>query len=372
MKICIAIEKFDPTVGGAERYCWDLAHFLSARGHKVAVDCMRSAPDYDPAIAVERLPVWRFPQGLRHLSFALSQRRAACRKPDYLHFGVGNTFCMDVYQPHGGLHRAWFVRDSRRQRGIKRRIFALLKRLSLKDIVQRGLEKRIFTDTRPLVVAISAMVRQDILNWFSYPPERVRLLPNGIDVSRFTPDKASQRETVRQRYWLASDDFVFVFVAQNLGLKGFDVLVDAVWQLFDKRFKILVVGPATAADRAKVDGLEDRFVFAGTVSDMDLIYPACDALVHPTYYDACSLVVLEALASSLPVITTTANGASMYLDDSNGRVIAPGDATALKVAMAAMMRGPRKSFNAQTFKDQAAVFTELEAILEEQFQQLQR
>jgi hypothetical protein len=62
----------------------------------------------------------------------------------------------------------------------------------------------------------------------------------------------------------------------------------------------------------------------------------------------------------------------MYLDDSNGRVIAPGDATALKVAMAAMMRGPRKSFNAQTFKDQAAVFTELEAILEEQFQQLQR
>jgi UDP-glucose:(heptosyl)LPS alpha-1,3-glucosyltransferase len=150
------------------------------------------------------------------------------------------------------------------------------------------------------------------------------------------------------------------------------VLAAAAWQLIDRPFKILVVGPATAADRARVDGLEERFVFAGPVRDMDLIYPACDALVHPTYYDACSLVVLEALASGLPVITTTANGASMYLDDSNGRVIAPGDATALKVAMAAMMRGPRKSFNAQTFKDQAAVFTELEAILEEQFQQLQR
>lgn len=372
MKICIAIEKFDPTVGGAERYCWELAHFLSARGHTVAVVCMQADCAYHPGIAVERLRVVRFPQGLRHLSFALAQRRAACRRPEYLHFGVGNTFCMDVYQPHGGLHRAWFLRETLRYPAWRRPLARLLKRLSLKDIVQRSMEARIFESTRPLVVAISEMVRQDMLDWYAYAPERIQLLPNGIDVSRFTPTKAAQRGAVRQRFGLAETDFVFVFVAQNLRLKGFDVLIEAVWRLLDKQFKVLVVGPAGASERAQVQGLEERFVFAGKVADMDQLYPACDALVHPTYYDACSLVVLEALASGLPVITTTANGASMYLGDSANRVIEPGDAGALKVAMSAVLRAPRKALATQSFKDQAAVFAELEAILASQFELLQR
>jgi len=372
LKICIAIEKFDPRVGGAERYCWDLAHFLTARGHKVAVHCMRAAADYDRAIEVEELKVQRFPQGLRHLSFALAQRRAACRKPDYLHFGVGNTFCMDVYQPHGGLHRAWFLRESQRYKAWQRRPIRLLKRLSLKDIVQRGLETRIFTKTKPLVIAISEMVRNDLFEWFDYPPELVKLLPNGIDVSRFTPLKADQRSEVRRRYGLADDDFVFVFVAQNLRLKGFGLLVEAVKHMPDKRFKVLVVGPATDSDKAMVQGLEGRFVFAGPTRDMDIIYPACDALAHPTYYDACSLVVLEALASGLPVITTTANGASMYLNDTNGRVIEPADPEALRFAMAAMLGGHDEKLSSNTFKNQRAVFQEFETILLEYYAQIQR
>ena len=364
MKICIAIEKFDPRVGGAERYCWDLAHFLNAHGHKVAVHCMQAAADHDSAIAVEELRVLRFPQGLRHLSFALAQRRAACRKPDYLHFGVGNTFCMDVYQPHGGLHRAWFMRESLRYKAWQRRPIRFLKRLGLKDIVQRGLETRIFTKTKPLVIAISEMVRNDLFEWFDYPPEMVKLLPNGIDVSRFTPLKADQRSAVRRRYGLADDDFVFVFVAQNLRLKGFNLLIEAVRSMPNEQFKVLVVGPATDSDKAMVKDLADRFAFAGQVGDMDLIYPACDALVHPTYYDACSLVVLEALASGLPVITTTANGASMYLNETNGRVVEPADLKALVAAMADMRRGQYNNQKSCAFSDQVQVFSGLEAILE--------
>jgi UDP-glucose:(heptosyl)LPS alpha-1,3-glucosyltransferase len=51
-------------------------------------------------------------------------------------------------------------------------------------------------------------------------------------------------------------------------------------------------------------------VFAGSTGEPEKYYGAADLLIHPTFYDACSLTVLEALASGLPVITTHSNGAS--------------------------------------------------------------
>jgi UDP-glucose:(heptosyl)LPS alpha-1,3-glucosyltransferase len=54
-------------------------------------------------------------------------------------------------------------------------------------------------------------------------------------------------------------------------------------------------------------------VFAGSTDEPERYYGAADLLVHPTFYDACSRTVLEAMASGLPVITTTSNGASGIL-----------------------------------------------------------
>ncbi|MEA2101854.1 MAG: glycosyltransferase family 4 protein, partial [Thermodesulfobacteriota bacterium] len=168
MKICIAIEKFDPAVGGAERYCWDLAHFFAQRGHRVDVICMRSASDENIKVNEENSqlktpgapgPVYvhllhpmPFPQGLRHLSFALLHYLKAKKMQGYCHFCVGNTFFMDIYQPHGGLHRAWFLRETMRYPASIRPFTRFIKRLTLKDMVQRGMEWWIFRVTRPEVI----------------------------------------------------------------------------------------------------------------------------------------------------------------------------------------------------------------------------
>jgi len=57
-------------------------------------------------------------------------------------------------------------------------------------------------------------------------------------------------------------------------------------------------------------GISDEVIFAGSTNEPEKYYGAADLLVHPTFYDACSLTVLEALASGLPVVTTISNGAS--------------------------------------------------------------
>jgi UDP-glucose:(heptosyl)LPS alpha-1,3-glucosyltransferase len=82
-------------------------------------------------------------------------------------------------------------------------------------------------------------------------------------------------------------------------------------------------------------GVADRVRFLGHRADPRDCYFAADFLVHPTFYDPCSLVALEALACGLPVITTRYNGASELLTPpTDGIVIEdPHDAPELAAAM---------------------------------------
>lgn len=365
MNISIAIEKFDPRVGGAERYCWDLAQFLAQRGHEVSVICMQATGLPHPGVRIIKVPVLRFPQFLRHTSFAMLHFLKARKMQGFIHFCVGNTFYMNVYQPHGGVHRAWFFKETARHEQPARSLIRLLMRLSLKDMVQRAMEWCTFRVARPQVIAISEMVAKDIRDFYHYPQDKIHLIPNGVDIDKFRPEHGVHREAIRQRYGIGKDDFVFLFVAQNPRLKGFDVLINACLELAPLPFKVLVIGHTDAWMKNMAKPLGDRVIFGGRADDLQKVYPACDCLVHPTHYDACSLVVLESLSSCVPVITTGANGASMYINESNGLVIDPGDAAALSGAMKDMMTNshgsviPGRSF----LKDYHAVFSDVEEVL---------
>jgi len=365
MKVCIAIEKFDPNTGGAERYCWDLANYLLKKGHDVAVICMKSAMPDHHMIRIDHVHALRFPQALRHLSFAVLHYLKAKKMKDYIHFCVGNTFYMDVYQPHGGLHKAWFVRESIRYPVYLRALMRLIKRLSLKDIVQRVMEWWVYTVSRPEVIAISNMVEQDMKQYFHYPPSRISLIPNGIDTERFSALNRTYRQEVRARYGMDEHDFVFVFVAQNPALKGIDLIIRACGMI-NAGFKVLVIGPDEGLSRRMAGLTDSRIVFGGRASDLEKIYPACDCLIHPSYYDACSLVVLEALASHIPVITSNANGAAMFINKYNGSVIPSGDVNALAEAMQAMISGSNAGcqVSGASFRSHSDVFEEVEKVVE--------
>ncbi len=363
MKVCIAIEKFDPHVGGAERYCWDLAHFLSQKGHDIAIICMKAAAPDIQSINISLVKPVKFPQFLRHLSFSLLHYFKARKMTDYIHFCVGNTFYMDIYQPHGGLHRAWFLRETLRHPAGIRCAVRVLKYINPKDIVQRVLEWWTFKITKPEVIAISEMVARDIRFWFGYTRSMLHLIPNGIDVNKFTPDNIRHRDKIRSRYKINRNDFVFLFLANNLSLKGFDVLVKATKLLNNLSVKLLIIGPYDWKIKKKAKGLSSTIIFGGKANDPELIYPACDCLVHPSFYDACSLVVLEALASGIPVITTKTNGASMYITEENGYVIPPGDHNTLESTMRGVFSYKTQKTVSLFFKDQESVFTDIEKFI---------
>lgn len=159
-------------------------------------------------------------------------------------------------------------------------------------------------------------------SFFKVNDADIRVIYNGVDTSRYNQNlRHDHMGQLRRQLEIREDDVVFLFVSYDLKKKGIETLAEAVSQLKQMGnidFKVMVVGgkPYKALIRQiKTLDVEDKMIFTGPVRSIEAYYANSDVFVLPTYYDACSLVVIEAMASGLPSITTTANGASGIIND---------------------------------------------------------
>src|SRR5262249_17506367 len=130
----------------------------------------------------------------------------------------------------------------------------------------------------------------------------------------------------------------------------------------DRHFRLLVVGNSRTRGYEKLAarlGIADRVRFGGFCADMRDGYFAADFLAHPTFYDPCSLVVLEALACGLPVVTTRFNGASELLHPPrDGFVVSdPQDHERLAWSMSQLLAPARRAASARAARQTAAQWT---------------
>jgi UDP-glucose:(heptosyl)LPS alpha-1,3-glucosyltransferase len=151
---------------------------------------------------------------------------------------------------------------------------------------------------------------------------------------------------IRERFGIAGDATVALMIAQHFERKGLADVIEATANLAKRSREtapvVLVVGkddPAHSRQMAQRLGVEDQIIFAGQTSSTADFYAASDFFVLPTRHDSCSLVVLEALAMGLPVISTVFNGAcEIMTDGKHGFVLGdPGDVGALTEAMGKML-----------------------------------
>lgn len=330
-RISLAIENFNPRAGGAESYAVAMANRMIEKGWEVHL--FGKSWDGNPPQAIFHqidIPRW-LPAFWQILSFAVKHRKQVKKNVFDVVLGFGNTIDMNVYQSHGGVHAYSTYRKTFSERvWIKRKIKQLLCLLSLKNWARHWIESAPFRmNPYPKLIAISDMIKRDMVNAYRCKPENIQVIYNGVDTTRFNSQLSQpHRRTIRQRHHIHDDDVVFLFTSFSLKKKGFIVLLEAVSQMKKKAthaIKLLVVGKnMTQQIEKKVARLSivDHVIFAGPRADMVPYYGAADVFVLPTYYDACSLVVIEAMACGLPIITTEYNGASELIKtDINGFVI---------------------------------------------------
>lgn len=316
IRLALGIQEYSPRKGGAERYLVDLCLRMAVEGHEVHVYAERWREE-DLRIHFHRVKTVRFPKSLRLLSFAVRATKAIREGGYDVTFGIGNTLEADVLQPHGGVHWAWFWRSLRAYDQPLLWFVKFLGRiLSPKQWVSGWIENSPYRKRKlPLIVAISDMVKRDMMRWYHIPEDRIQVVYNGVDVDRFHPKNRQYRDEVRKRHGIG-EEAVILFVSNNFRMKGLSFLMKVLADLKKKTsvpFRLLILG----RDRQKPYrhlasqiGICGEIVFAGSTDEPEKYYGAADLLVHPSFYDACSLTSLEALASGLPVITTTTNGAS--------------------------------------------------------------
>jgi UDP-glucose:(heptosyl)LPS alpha-1,3-glucosyltransferase len=367
MKIGFCHESVLPARGGAETYVTDLARRLVAERHEVHLfACRWDEAALPRGLHYHRLPAPRGPRFLRPWSFATACRRALAEAdPDIVSVGFDKTWGQDILYPQGGLHAASAEHNVRKHatpllRGLARVVKAL-------DPTHRAftlLERRQYLGpVRSLVVVNSRMVQRHFLRHYGIGPERVRVVHAAIDPGRFAADdRGARRDALRRRHGIRPDETVGVFVAMNYRLKGLEPLLHAVRRLpRAKPFRLLVAGnPSTGRYErlARRLGVADRVVFLGYRSDAANCYFAADFLVHPTFYDPCSLVVLEALACGLPVITTRYNGASELFAATEGFVVNdPHDHAELASCLGELLDGRRRAVYAAAARRRAAQWT---------------
>jgi UDP-glucose:(heptosyl)LPS alpha-1,3-glucosyltransferase len=336
MKVALLLERFDRDGGGLEQWAWRLAHALADRGHSIAVLAFHAAAT--PAsqkIALRLLP-WH-PSRIERARVADA---AIVGTRFEVSHDLGIATAADLLHPQSGGRLANERREQDAWSTTRRLLMAIdpRRRRWLAEVRQFE-ELRYRRNRTSLVVAVSRMVAEDLRAWHGVPPERIRLIPNGINTVRYHPPAVQERERWRRHFGFEGRT-VFLFAAQNPRLKGLATLLEAFATARVGRpdLRLAAIGKAPDRDTLRAIhrlALVDAVVFAGRVPDPSPYYAAADAFVLPSWHDACSLTVLEACACGLPVITTRANGAAERLiDGREGRILPiPGDPAALAAAL---------------------------------------
>lgn len=337
MRLALNFPRIDPTRGGAETYIVDLCRSLIRAGHQVDLYAESwKEGSLPPEVRAVSVPATGRTRLQRLWSFARNSE-AALKQADYdCTVGFINTYEHDVIIPQGGVHEGSLQANAQRfGNPLVRALYLLVKKLNPKHAVYRRIERRQYSPRRQArVVAVSDMVRRHIQHYHHVPRNLISVVPNAIDPSRVrVAHPGATRCAFRNRLGIEPGELVGLFVGHNFALKGLRPLLQA---LADRRrqgrrpIRLLVCGGGSLARYRRLVrslGLEETVHFLGFHPDIRECYAASDFFVLPSYYDPCSLVVLEALAAGLPVITTAQNGAGeLMVDGREGYVLTRPDA----------------------------------------------
>jgi glycosyltransferase involved in cell wall biosynthesis len=264
----VAILSPDPSsnLGGVERFCHNLAGVVKARGWIPVI----VGPEQIPSLPAKMRPFYPF------MLSASAIRAAEDVSADLV---ISNGFLgaattaprIHVYHgvlPLHALHSA-------------RRPSKLTMRLAFGGVAEaragHGASR----------VAVSARTASEVSRVYRLSSHHV--IPNGVDTVMFS---AGDKRAAREALGLSADARYSLFVGRSEYRKGADLLRAAGVAGFD-----LIAAGASAPEGARALGPLPP-------SQMALAYRAADCVLFPTRYEACSFVVLEALAVGVPLITT--------------------------------------------------------------------
>ncbi len=194
------------------------------------------------------------------------------------------------------------------------------------------------------MIAISEVIRKNIVDTHPVRPEKVALVHHGIDLSRYDPEKID-RMSVREQLGYTQDHFVIGITGRLQASKGYLELLEAADSLREAfpNNRYLLVGDASVGEREQAQrilafiaekGLQDIVQTTGFRSDIPEMLAAMDLFVFPSHAEAFGLVVIEAMAMGKAIISSNCDGIPDLIEDGrHGVLITPKRAELLAQAI---------------------------------------
>lgn len=192
------------------------------------------------------------------------------------------------------------------------------------------------------VVAVSKMMKEDILNNFSVDPEKVVVIHNGIDLETWSRRPLSGE--LRERYGIA-EDYV-LFVGRPTAQKGMEYLIDAADDI-----PVQVVLEAVGADTKdyenrmmeKVKGKKNIVWIRENLGDAKNVelYSSARVFICPSVYEPFGIINLEAMACETPVVASAVGGIpEVVVPEETGLLVEPADSGQLAAAVNRLLENP--------------------------------
>jgi UDP-glucose:(heptosyl)LPS alpha-1,3-glucosyltransferase len=332
LKIAFIVHEYNRHIGHA-RYVAELASRFRAE-HEIHVFTSEWEEPDPEGIHFHYVPAWRWKTLTSVLTSILPSTFMVRGQFDIVHSQGLCGFRQDISTAHF-IQSCWL--DSLRKQGrslglatpIWRWVVAPLERLALGESLCRR------------VIAISRRVQADLSSQYGRTGG-VSLIYHGVDLNRFCPlNSGKYRSIVRARIGIGEQEKVALFVG-NLQ-KGAAAAIESLSKVSDVKL-LLVTGSNSSKEKQLVSrlGLESRVYWQPLSRQVEQYFASADCFVFPTLYEPFGMVISEAMASGLPVITSKDAGASELIrhGESGWLVEKPWDSDAISHGLRAIFSEP--------------------------------
>ncbi len=304
MKIAYLTQHVD-AVTGIGRVVRALASRMAARGnevHGVSQSCD------DTSLRWHKVASSHLTDGLDKLLYRIHEPLVSGRLHADIRHSMGVGRAAEIVSAQSCHKAGMELTAPGKGSRIHRRNWGLFDRLSLED------ERRLITaDSTRRIIAVSRLVRDQLLEYYPIPPEKITVIPNGIDTAIYSATaQGSGQDDLRKAMGIDRERYVLLFVGNEFERKGVQTIVEALSSLRDLPIMALLAGGDDSrpyqilADRL---GVGSRVRFVGRVQRVEHLFSVADLFVFPTWYEPFGMVIAEAMAAGLPVITYRHAGA---------------------------------------------------------------
>jgi glycosyltransferase involved in cell wall biosynthesis len=359
VKICIFTETYYPVMGGGETQANLLAEGLIAGGHSVIVLTRRSDASLKKHEHYGNVDVYRlaptgrgqlkkwglllssipmlirlrahydliFVSGYRVIGMAAVLIGKLLRKPVVLKADSQGEMSGDFFD--SGLKKI----------GISHSSFPFSLFLRFRNFILKKAE------------SFSAISPDIASEWIStgIPSGKVHLIPNAVDITRFTPVDAFQKSRLREDLGLPRQAVIAIYTGRLVSYKGLPLLLKVWKEIVCKHEDCLLLLAGTGGldihncetelhEYVRSAGLEKDVLFLGAVQNVPEYLQAADLFVFPTENDAFPSSILEAMACALPVVTTPVGAIkTIVIHGETGLIVQPGNSPQLFEALDVMV-----------------------------------